>query len=289
MLEHLKQSSITSFGVVRGRPSSIDKNGKLMCDYSSVDIARVIQVTKPKQIFIALGVSSIKQAESNLQSIADVTTIIERILLEISLYAPNSNVFLASSGSICGQSSDVGIVESVKHSPISAYGTHKANLENLAINLSSEHKLNLCIIRIFSIHGFFQKRHIVWEVFTQLSRGDKVKLYGDGTEVRDFIEINDLATQIIFLLQFSGQLPEVVNLGSGNPTQILQLASFVRDFCNPRASILFDGKRNASDPVYLYPDLTLARSLGVPAGKSLTHGLHKTLEEWKKYANLANR
>jgi UDP-glucose 4-epimerase len=238
-------------------------------------------MTKPKNIIISLGVSSIYQVEQDPFSTRHVSEVVVNILKAISIVTPKARVFFLSSAAVCGKSQDIGIVEDIQPSAISLYGVHKIALETLVNKFTAEHRLNMCIIRIFSVFGRKQLKHVIWEIYSQLVNKESVKLYGEGTEKRDFILIDDLAKQFNSLLSISDPLPKIINLGSGQPIQIIDLAYNIREILGFKADVKFTGVQNKFDPKFLYPDLALANSLGIPSGNSLDIGLKQTIIEWQ--------
>ena len=280
VFSEITKHSSECFGVKRGPFQANINERQIQCTYSIHEISQILMMVNPKNIIISLGVSSINQAEQDPTSIRNVSQVVNNILTAVSITTPESRVFFLSSAAVCGDSEDIGIVEDIQTSAISIYGLHKVSLETLVNRFTVENQLNMCVIRIFSVFGLKQLKHVIWETYSQLMNNKSVKLYGKGTEKRDFILIDDLAKQITSLLEISAPLPNIVNLGSGGPIKIMDLAVRICEILDFEADVKFTGVRNKSDPQFLYPDLTLANSLGIPRGNSLDIGLKQTLLGW---------
>ena len=80
--------------------------------------------------------------------------------------------------------------------PISTYGKHKLKAERyLKKNLSK--KINLIIIRFFSIYGEGLKKQLLWDTCNKINSDKKLDFFGTGNEKRSWIHISD-AIDIMF-------------------------------------------------------------------------------------------
>jgi len=177
--------------------------------------------------------------------------------------------------------------------PISPYGFHKAACELLALEYSKCFGLDLIVCRFFSLFGVSQRRQLIWELYEQLAGPNStVWLQGTGTESRDYLEISD-ATSAVFQLILNrlaiknakshndGQ-QLVVNVGSGEETNVLRLAEQLRNIVAPEKPICCGGIQRRGDPERWCADVRRLRSL-VPKWypKPLSVSLSECVAAWQ--------
>ncbi len=73
-------------------------------------------------------------------------------------------------------------------------------------------------LRIFPTYGPGESRTVISQWCEKMARGERPVLYGDGTQERDFIHIDDAVSQIISLLDTPRWASRVVDIGAGQPT-----------------------------------------------------------------------
>jgi UDP-glucose 4-epimerase len=290
ILKEIRASSHSTLGVSRGRFKENKSENEVVSSYSPEDLTLLLLRTKPKNILISLGLSSISQAEQNPNSSNEVQITMQNIMKAIEKSSPKSTVFLFSSAAVYGDSSNQAIIESNELSPTSFYGHQKVIVERMIQKFALDRNIDLCIIRIFSVYGPKQKRHVVWDVFNKSKKQREVVLAGTGNEIRDFIFVDELAKQIFQLTRLNSNLPDVINLGTGAPISIYDLSKKIISICDLPVRISFSQVIDIKKPFFLYPDVTLARKLGIVNSNahSLEIGLMLTTNEWKKDEDSTN-
>jgi GDP-L-fucose synthase len=104
----------------------------------------------------------------------------------------------------------------------------------------------------------------------------QVTVWGDGTPLREFLYVDDLADALIFLLRhYSGPVP--VNIGSGNEVSIHQLARMIAEVVGYRAQIVFDATKPNGTPRKLMDSSFLAE-LGWSSARSLEAGIREAYQ-----------
>jgi UDP-glucuronate 4-epimerase len=99
--------------------------------------------------------------------------------------------------------------------PISPYAATKLAAEALAQTWHHLHGIKVAILRYFTVYGPAGRpdmspfRFIEW-----IRRGERIQLYGDGNQSRDFTYIDDIAAGTVAALGVEGC--EIINLGGGN-------------------------------------------------------------------------
>ncbi|MEU8877886.1 dTDP-glucose 4,6-dehydratase [Streptomyces javensis] len=99
--------------------------------------------------------------------------------------------------------------------PSSPYSASKASADLLAKSFHRTHGLPVCVTRASNTYGPYQHPEKLIPLFiTQLLRGERVPLYGDGGNVRDWLHASDHC-QGIALVAEKGRPGEVYNIGGG--------------------------------------------------------------------------
>ena len=109
--------------------------------------------------------------------------------------------------------------------PISPYAASKLGAEALGYTYSSLHGFDVTVLRYFTVYGPAGRPDMAPFRFVEWClRGEKIQLFGDGKQSRDFTYVDDIAWGTIAALE--KRLPgfEIVNLGGGGErTTILEM------------------------------------------------------------------
>jgi len=117
---------------------------------------------------------------------------------------------------------------------------------------------------------------------------DPVHVWGDGTTVRDFIYSEDVAAGMLLALEHARPC-EAVNLGSGRPCTIREVAECIAALMPRPPRIVWDEGKPAGDPVRLL-SLERARArLGFAPRTSLASGVARTIAWYRAHRELARR
>lgn len=99
--------------------------------------------------------------------------------------------------------------------PISPYAATKLAAEALSYVWHHLHKLDVSVLRYFTVYGPAGRPDMAPFRFSEWIRRDQpINLFGDGTQTRDFTFIDDIARGTLAALKPLGY--EIINLGGGN-------------------------------------------------------------------------
>ena len=137
-------------------------------------------------------------------------------------------VVYASSSSVYGHKLETPIAEDTERNPINPYGKTKLEVEHLVEKYS---KLNTEIIglRYFNIFGKGQTLDyagVITKFLDRINEGKAPIVFGKGSQVRDFIHVNDVAKANLMAMN-SNCSNLIVNIGIGNAISILELANMM--------------------------------------------------------------
>jgi dTDP-glucose 4,6-dehydratase len=113
--------------------------------------------------------------------------------------------------------------------PNSPYAASKAAADLLALAYHHTYDLPVIVTRCSNNFGPYQYPEKVIPLFvTNLFDGQKVPLYGDGLNVRDWLHVNDHCSALLRVLD-DGRPGEIYNIGGGNEQSNLELTRTILD------------------------------------------------------------
>ena len=178
--------------------------------------------------------ASVEHPEQTLSVNIDGTTSVLAAAQECRV----QRLIFASSAAVYGDSEYVPITESAPLTPQSPYAVSKIVGEELC----RRSEIETCSMRFFNVYGDGQSQiggyaAVIPTFKSAIAEGKIPNVFGDGTQIRDFIHVEDLATIIVRALQID-YLPSEMNLASGIGTSILQLLEILgaetAEFMEPR-------------------------------------------------------
>jgi UDP-glucuronate decarboxylase len=144
----------------------------------------------------------------------------------------------------------------------SCYDEGKRCAETLFFDYHRENKVDIRVIRIFNTYGPNMRPddgRVVSNFIVQALKGEKLTLYGDGSQTRSFCYVDDLIDGMIGVME---QEDSVGPVNLGNPTEftIKQLAEAVLDKVDTESSVT-EEPLPSDDPTQRKPDISLAQKL----------------------------
>lgn len=127
--------------------------------------------------------------------------------------------------------SNAMISESHKIKPSSPYAGSKVAAEEFALSYYYSFNLPIVILRPFNTFGPFQKTNMeggVVSIFIKKKlQNKKLQIYGDGTQTRDLLYVEDCAEFIVKALECKKCIGEIINAGTGTDISINDLAMLI--------------------------------------------------------------
>lgn len=116
----------------------------------------------------------------------------------------------------------------------------------------------------------------------KMSGAESVTCWGDGSPLREFLYVDDLAELCVFLMNnYSGS--ETVNAGSGKEITIKALTELVAEVIGYEGKILWDTSKPNGTPRKIM-DVSKSEALGWKAKTSLREGIRLSYEDYKMRA-----
>ncbi|MFX1297588.1 MAG: dTDP-glucose 4,6-dehydratase [Promethearchaeota archaeon] len=123
------------------------------------------------------------------------------------------------------------ISEDHKVKPASPYAGSKLAAEEIALSYYYGFNLPIVILRPFNTYGPYQKTNMeggVVSIFLHRKiNNEKLSIFGDGTQTRDFLYVEDCADFIVKATECEKCFGEIINAGSGQDISIKDLAYLI--------------------------------------------------------------
>lgn len=130
-------------------------------------------------------------------------------------------IFLSSGGTVYGNQSVQPIDERALPRPINHYGNVKLCIENTIRTFNYQAHTKMLIARISNPYGPGQDFHkgvgFIDAALKKTLRGEKIQIWGDGLNVRDYIYIDDVCRMLTSLFSYSGEF-DTFNISSNTGT-----------------------------------------------------------------------
>ena len=212
---------------------NIENISSLDVEFHKVDIRDFDQLRNILKtsdgIFHEAALTDVQESFTKQQEYIDVnvkgTENIFKIAKEFDL-----KVVYASSSSVYGNPKKIPIGENSERNPINPYGKTKLDDEFLAEKYSKD-SVSIIGLRYFNVYGEGQTGSYAGVITKFLNRLKEKKspiIFGTGTQLRDFIFVEDVARANISAMQ-SNIESGFFNIGTGITTSIQQLAKIMID------------------------------------------------------------
>ncbi|MEM0244549.1 MAG: NAD-dependent epimerase/dehydratase family protein [Zestosphaera sp.] len=193
-----------------------------------------------------------------------------------------------SSAAVYGEPLRLPIGEDHPTRSLSPYGLSKLQGEEVLKVFASTYGLKYVTLRLFNVYGPGQSSSyagVVTVFLEKASRGEPLIIYGDGTQTRDFVYVEDVAEVIKRIVREEVFDNKVYNIGSGKPTTIEELARTIMKLLDRELPIVRMPPR-PGDVTHSVADISKIARLTQFKPTPLEEGLKKTLSELKAYSTL---
>lgn len=154
-----------------------------------------------------------------------------QILLDAAMAAGVGRFLHVSTDEVYGTIDEGSWTEEWPLAPNSPYSASKAGSDLLALSFHRTHKLDVVVTRCSNNYGHYQFPEKVIPLFvTNLLDEQRVPLYGDGGNVRDWLHVSDHCRGIHLALS-KGRAGEVYNIGGGTELTNKELTGLLLEAC----------------------------------------------------------
>jgi UDP-glucose 4-epimerase len=206
-------------------------------------------------------------------------TVKSRALIEAAVTAGVKHFIFSSTAATYGIPDVAAVTEDTPKAPINPYGWSKLMTEQMLADTSAAHRINHCALRYFNVAGADPQgrtgqstagaTHLIKvAVEAALGKRDNVSVFGtdfdtpDGTGVRDYIHVSDLAAAHVLALDALIDQPArslTMNCGYGRGFSVLEVLDAVDRVTNRTINRVM-APRRAGDPASLISDPSRIRA-----------------------------
>lgn len=202
-------------------------------------------------------------------------SLVINILAAIKKFSPGCKLINFSSAAVYGNPEYLPIPELAATHPLSPYGYHKKVSEDLLHEYSKLFNLSTCSLRVFSAYGEGLRKQLFWDMYQKAISGLPVKLFGTGSESRDFIYIADLVEVVALVLKGAPFKGEVYNVANGEEVTIRDAAESFYSELDPSVNFTFSGEEKVGDPKNWLADITKIQRLGYARKFTFAEGINR--------------
>jgi len=209
---------------------------------------------------------------------ADVNVIGTLRVLEAARASDTPIVFSSTGGAIYGECERPALEEDPRR-PLAPYGTSKLAGEEYLATYNRLHGARHVSLRFGNVYGPRQDPHgeagVVSIFLSRLRDGEPARIFGDGSQTRDYVYVGDVARATLAALSAGGG---VFNVGTGIETSVVDLYEACQDAAGRRAeAVLAPARLGELQRSVLDPALAHER-LGWQPQSGLAEGLRATWE-----------
>ena len=226
--------------------------------------------------YIAVGESVKEPGKYYSNNVASTLNLLEAMLA----HGINKIVF-SSTCAVYGMPKEVPMTESHPHDPLSPYAASKDMVERILRDFDTAFDLKSVAFRYFNACGadpggllgedHTPETHLIpLALLTALKKRDSLYIFGtdyetpDGTCVRDYIHVNDLADAHVLGLEYllAGGASEVFNLGNGNGFSVREVIETAREVTGLEIPALESDRRPGDAPILVGSSKKVREMLG---------------------------
>ena len=194
-----------------------------------------------------------------------------------------------STDEVFGSLSNGTAIEDSKFNPSSPYAATKAAAELLVHSYSVTHNSDVIITRCTNNYGprqFAEK--LIPKTIILASQNKKIPIYGKGTNVRDWIYVDDHCDAVLLAL-LNGKTGESYNISANNEIDNLTIVKKILEIMNkPENLIEFVEDRPGHDLRYSLDSTKIHDQLGWKVKTTFDDGLKKTVQWYLDNPELLN-
>lgn len=193
-------------------------------------------------------------------------------------------LYVSSGGTVYGVPENIPITEDHPTNPINSYGITKLAIEKYTAMYARQFGIDYCLLRPSNVYGPGQRLHIGQGVIGVLANrtlhGESLEIWGAGTNLRDYLFIDDLVSGLMTLLSYDGPF-RVFNLASGKGHSVLDIVSILRRQLSQLPDVVHLPERSFDAPVNILDSSRIHGETGWRAAVELEDGVTRTVE-WIK-------
>ncbi|MGB4329791.1 MAG: UDP-glucuronic acid decarboxylase family protein, partial [Tenuifilum sp.] len=147
--------------------------------------------------------------------------------------------------------------------PRACYDEGKRCAETLFVNYHMQNGVKIKIARIFNTYGprmSLSDGRVISNFTVQALTNQNITIYGDGSQTRSFMYIDDLVDALIMLMNTPESVTGPINIGNPEEYTIIDLAKKIVALTGSKSEIIYKAA-TVDDPKQRKPDMEVARKI----------------------------
>jgi UDP-glucose 4-epimerase len=254
----------------------------IQCDVNNnSEISSVMRRVKFDVVFHYAAMVGVERTQLNpLGVLKDIEGI--KNILNLSKETNVKRVFYASSSEVYGEA-----VSTYQHeitTPLNSrlpYAIVKNVGESFFRSYGEEHGLKYTIFRFFNTYGPLQNNDFVVSRFINKAlNNEDIYIYGDGSQSRTFLHINDNISFTLKVLSDDAFINDIVNVGNDKEVTVKELANIIKDMLNSKSKINYIDPLKEGDMQRRRPDIMKMIEFYKKDLISIEDGISLIMQEW---------
>lgn len=245
LYEYYKQYNIICIGRSNAI-SNIPVNGNVIpyitTDYSIDSLSEIINKYRINSVLHSAAIRPLKLYSEKFSDYQDNISISQNIF-ESCRQTGVLNITFLSSIAVYGQYAEQPWKEFQQAKPVSFYGLTKRIVEEMAQYYNNNFSMNIKSLRLSQVFGYGERESYCLPIFINKAlRKETLIIFGDGSEERDFIYIQDVLNAINKALK-NKELKGIFNIGSNQTVSIIKLATLINSIFDNENNLVLDNSR----------------------------------------------
>jgi dTDP-glucose 4,6-dehydratase len=246
----------------------------------------ILHEYKPEYIVNFAAESHVDNSINSIQPFVDTNIQGTINLMQCALDTPNLKKFIhISTDEVYGSlelDSEDSFNENTKYDPKNPYSATKAASDHLVSAFHNTYGLPAIITNCSNNYGPNQhKEKFIPTIISKALRNEKIPVYGDGLNVRDWLYVDDHCNGINLVLQ-NGKIGEKYNIGGGTELPNIEVVRIILDMLGKSHDLIeYVTDRPGHDRRYAIDCSKIENELGYKPLYSFITGLEITIEGMK--------